>query len=102
MIKVAVVGTNGLAQYIVNCLATQTSHQFVILSRRASSDQSSVENDPDIFQPSPGLTAKGWQVLQVHSFSYLSTNIPLLLPHAQPWPGQEPDLCPVVDTLSLC
>ncbi|KAL6247799.1 hypothetical protein RBB50_005147 [Rhinocladiella similis] len=49
MIKVAVVGTNGLAQYIVNCLATQTSHQFVILSRR----------------PSPGLTAKGWQVLQV-------------------------------------
>ncbi|KAK7897136.1 hypothetical protein LTR67_005025 [Exophiala xenobiotica] len=34
MIKVAVVGTNGLAQYIANTLATQTSHQFVILSRR--------------------------------------------------------------------
>lgn len=34
MIKVAVVGTNGLAQYIVHYLATQTSHQFVILSRR--------------------------------------------------------------------
>ncbi|EXJ83208.1 hypothetical protein A1O1_06827 [Capronia coronata CBS 617.96] len=49
MIKVAVVGTNGLAQYIVHNLATQTSHQFVILSRR----------------PSPGLVARGWQVLQV-------------------------------------
>ncbi|ETI20290.1 hypothetical protein G647_08324 [Cladophialophora carrionii CBS 160.54] len=48
MIKVAVVGTNGLAQYIANGIATQTSHQFVVLSRR----------------PSPGLTARGWQVLQ--------------------------------------
>ena len=34
MIKVAVVGTNGLAQYIANSIATSTSHQFVILSRR--------------------------------------------------------------------
>ncbi|KAG9775989.1 hypothetical protein KCU88_g5008, partial [Aureobasidium melanogenum] len=33
VMKVAVVGTNGLAQYIANCLATETSHQFVILSR---------------------------------------------------------------------
>ncbi|KIV84036.1 hypothetical protein PV11_06011 [Exophiala sideris] len=49
MIKVAIVGTNGLAQYIANSLATQSSHQFVILSRR----------------PNPGLTAKGWQVLTV-------------------------------------
>ncbi|KIW13879.1 hypothetical protein PV08_06660 [Exophiala spinifera] len=65
MIKVAVVGTNGLAQYIVNCLATQTSHQFVILSRRVGSDPTSVESDSEIWQPSPGLTAKGWQVLQV-------------------------------------
>ncbi|OCT48174.1 NmrA-like family protein [Cladophialophora carrionii] len=36
MIKVAVVGTNGLAQYIANGIATQTSHQFVVLSRRVS------------------------------------------------------------------
>ena len=34
MIKVAVIGTNGLAQYIANGIATQTSHQFVVLSRR--------------------------------------------------------------------
>lgn len=74
MIKVAVVGTNGLAQYIVNCLATQTSHQFVILSRRVSFDQSSMENDSDMLQPSPGLSAKGWQVLQVRRSSYLSVN----------------------------
>ena len=34
MIKVAIVGTNGLAQYIANGIATTTSHQFVMLSRR--------------------------------------------------------------------
>ncbi|KAL2405798.1 hypothetical protein ABEF95_003407 [Exophiala dermatitidis] len=49
VMKVAVVGTNGLAQYVANCLATETSHQFVILSRTRN----------------PGLIAKGWQVLQV-------------------------------------
>ncbi|KEF58424.1 uncharacterized protein A1O9_06350 [Exophiala aquamarina CBS 119918] len=49
MIKVAIVGTNGLAQYIANSIATTTSHQFVMLSRR----------------PSPGLQARGWQVMQV-------------------------------------
>jgi hypothetical protein len=36
MIKVAIVGTNGLAQLIANLIATQTYHQFIILSRNAS------------------------------------------------------------------
>jgi hypothetical protein len=34
MIKVAIVGTNGLAQFIAHSIATTTSHQVVILSRR--------------------------------------------------------------------
>lgn len=34
MIKVAIIGTNGLAQLIAHFIATTTSHQFVILSRR--------------------------------------------------------------------
>jgi hypothetical protein len=34
MIKVAIVGTNGLAQLIAHFISTTTSHQFVILSRR--------------------------------------------------------------------
>jgi hypothetical protein len=42
MIKVAVVGTNGLAQYIANSIATQTSHQFVVLSRRVCEPPSGV------------------------------------------------------------
>ena len=36
MIRVAIAGTNGLAQYIANFIDTQTSHQFVVLSRNAS------------------------------------------------------------------
>lgn len=34
MIKVAIVGTNGLAQLIAHYISTTTSDQFVILSRR--------------------------------------------------------------------
>ncbi|KGM92002.1 uncharacterized protein PADG_11789 [Paracoccidioides brasiliensis Pb18] len=45
MIKIAIAGTSGLAQYI----STQTCHQFIFFSR----------ND------NPGLTAKGWQVIKV-------------------------------------
>jgi predicted dehydrogenase len=37
MIKVAIVGTNGIAQLLCHYIATTTSHQFVILSRRVSS-----------------------------------------------------------------
>ena len=36
MIKVAIVGTNGLAQYIANLIDTQTSHQFIVLSRHVN------------------------------------------------------------------
>ncbi|KAN0083238.1 hypothetical protein V8E54_002326 [Elaphomyces granulatus] len=49
MIKVAIAGTSGLAQYIGYYLSTQTSHQFIFLSRN----------------PNPGLIAKGWQVIAV-------------------------------------
>jgi hypothetical protein len=42
MIKVAIAGTNGLAQYIANLIDTQTSHQFILLSRNASAVCSSV------------------------------------------------------------
>ena len=33
MIKIAIAGSNGLAQYIADFVATTTSHQFVVLSR---------------------------------------------------------------------
>lgn len=64
MTKVAVVGTNGLAQYIANSIATQTSHQFVILSRGVSGIDS-WSSIADSAKPSPGLAARGWQVLQL-------------------------------------
>ncbi|KAL1964159.1 hypothetical protein VTN77DRAFT_7247 [Rasamsonia byssochlamydoides] len=49
MIKIAIAGTSGLAQYIAHYLSTQTYHQFFFLSRN----------------PNPGLIAKDWQVLPV-------------------------------------
>ena len=64
MIKIAVVGTNGLAQLIAHFISTTTSHQFVILSRRVCIPVSSFPNANSV-QPVPGLTAKGWQVLVV-------------------------------------
>lgn len=36
MIKVAIAGTNGLAQLLAHYIDTTTSHQFVFLSRRVS------------------------------------------------------------------
>jgi len=36
MIKIAIAGTSGLAQYIAHYLSTQTYHQFVFLSRKVS------------------------------------------------------------------
>ncbi|KAI9717678.1 MAG: hypothetical protein M1812_004623 [Candelaria pacifica] len=49
MIRVAVAGTGGLAQYIAHYLDTETSHQFILLSR----------------SPKPQLRAKDWQVIAV-------------------------------------
>ncbi|PGH00945.1 hypothetical protein GX51_05494 [Blastomyces parvus] len=49
MIKVAIAGTSGLAQYIAHHISTQTYHQFIFLSR----------------YDNPGLAAKGWQILKV-------------------------------------
>jgi hypothetical protein len=37
MMKVAIAGSNGLAQYIGHFIETTTSHQFILLSRRVSS-----------------------------------------------------------------
>lgn len=34
MIKVAIAGTNGLAQLLAHYIETTTSHQFVFLSRK--------------------------------------------------------------------
>ncbi|KAI9781261.1 MAG: hypothetical protein M1835_004334 [Candelina submexicana] len=50
MIRVAVAGTGGLAQYIAHYLDTETSHQFILLSRS---------------KPKPQLRAKDWQVMAV-------------------------------------
>lgn len=36
MIKIALAGTGGLAQYIAHFISTQTYHQFIILSRNVS------------------------------------------------------------------
>lgn len=49
MIKIALAGTSGLAQFIAHYISTQTYHQFFFLSRK----------------PNPALTARGWQVLAV-------------------------------------
>jgi hypothetical protein len=38
MIKVAIAGTGGLAQYIAHYISTQTYHQFIILSRQVRHD----------------------------------------------------------------
>jgi hypothetical protein len=64
MIKVAIAGTNGLAQYIANLIATQTYHQFIILSRNVGALCSSPESLTNVYEANPGLTNKGWQVLQ--------------------------------------
>lgn len=37
MMKVAIAGTGGLAQYIARYLAADTYHQFILLSRSVSS-----------------------------------------------------------------
>ncbi|KAI9842908.1 MAG: hypothetical protein M1837_006740 [Sclerophora amabilis] len=49
MIKVAIAGTGGLAQYIAQHIDQDTSHQFVLLSR----------------EDKPGLNANGFQVIVV-------------------------------------
>ncbi|PGH02593.1 hypothetical protein AJ79_07597 [Helicocarpus griseus UAMH5409] len=49
MIKIAIAGTSGLAQYLAHYISTQTYHQFIFLSRNNN----------------PGLAAKGWQVIKV-------------------------------------
>ncbi|KAK2758971.1 hypothetical protein FQN54_003069 [Arachnomyces sp. PD_36] len=49
MIKIAIAGTGGLAQYIAHFISNQTNHHFILLSR----------------QQNPGLVAKGWQVIKV-------------------------------------
>ena len=36
MMRIAIAGTNGFAQYIAHYLETTTAHQFVILSRKVS------------------------------------------------------------------
>ena len=65
MIKIAIAGTNGLAQLLAHYIATTTSHQFVILSRRVSFFPLHKFCYTDCIQPVPGLTAKGWQVIVV-------------------------------------
>lgn len=40
MIKVAIAGTGGLAQYIAHYLAAETSHQFILISRAVCRDTS--------------------------------------------------------------
>jgi hypothetical protein len=64
MIKVAIAGTNGLAQYIANLIATQTYHQFIMLSRNVGAFRSFSESLTNVHEANPGLTNKGWQVLQ--------------------------------------
>lgn len=36
MMRIVIVGTNGLAQYIAHFINTMTQHQFIILSRHVS------------------------------------------------------------------
>ncbi|RVX72122.1 hypothetical protein B0A52_04720 [Exophiala mesophila] len=57
--RIAIAGTNGLAQYIANYIDNTTSHQFVVLSR----------------SPAPALVARGWQVIQVDYAKSNSTDL---------------------------
>lgn len=49
LMKIAIAGTNGLAQLLAHEIETTTTHQFIFLSRR----------------PMEGLSRKGWQVVVV-------------------------------------
>ena len=73
MIRVAIAGTGGLAQYMAHYLATQTSHQFIMLSTNVRVDPlpRMMENILNWSQPNPALSDRGWQVMQV---DYASTN----------------------------
>lgn len=64
MMKVAIAGSNGLAQMIANFIETTTSHQFVLLSRRVCPWRASCQQDElTQKQTHQGLTQRGWQIL---------------------------------------
>jgi len=65
MMKVAIAGTGGLAQYIAHYLAAGTYHQFILLSRTASARFTWLIGSLTSPKPKPQLTAKGWQVIVV-------------------------------------
>ena len=63
MIKVAIAGSNGLAQYIAHWIETTTSHQFILLSRRVSTNVRPSQDRPLTRKANPPLLQRGWQVL---------------------------------------
>lgn len=65
MMKIAIAGTNGLAQFIAYYLSQLTSHNFVILSRTVRSYISRQISLANLAQPNPGLREREWQVLVV-------------------------------------
>ena len=62
--RIAIAGTNGLAYWIARYLSTETSHQFILLSR-AVSLADIFKDSADLIQPKPHLSAEGWQVITV-------------------------------------
>lgn len=71
MIKIAIAGSSGLAQYIAHFLSKQANHPFILLSRNVSADYHQPIYLPtqkpkaNYTQPSQGLISKGWQVVKV-------------------------------------
>ena len=64
--RVAVAGTNGLAEWIAYYLSAQQYHQFVILSRWVSLRfPLAIASTTHGGQPKPHLAARGWTVLVV-------------------------------------
>lgn len=63
--KIAIAGTNGLAQFVAYYLSQLTSHNFVFLTRTVRSCIFRQNHLANLIQPNPGLKEREWQVLVV-------------------------------------
>lgn len=66
MIKIAIAGTNGLAQFVAYYLSQLTSHDFVFLTRTVQSCTHPRLFFANLAQPNPGLKERDWQVLVIN------------------------------------
>lgn len=64
--RIAVAGTNGLAQLLCHFIATTTSYEFVILSRKVCVPRTLTKTYAHQIQSVKGLRDKGWQIVVVN------------------------------------